>query len=79
MWSVSMNFDPNDRMDGGHMRIITGYAREDGKITKVIYRDPWGGREILKRMSFNDALTITREIYVIVPKELNFFASNTGE
>jgi hypothetical protein len=76
MWAVTMNLDPNDRMDGGHMRIITGYVKENGRITKVIYRDPWGGREILKRMSFNDALTITLELHVITPKELNFFASN---
>lgn len=76
LWAVTMNFDPNDRMDGGHMRIITGYAKENGRITKVLYRDPWGGREIIKRMNFNDALTITIELHVITPKELNFFASN---
>ena len=75
MWAVTMNLDPNDRMDGGHMRIITGYVKENGKITKVIYRDPWGGREIRKKMSFNDALTITLELHVITPKELNFFSS----
>ena len=79
LWAVTMNFDPNDRMDGGHMRIIVGYVKENGEITKVIYRDPWGGRTILKKMSFDDALTITLELHVIAPKELNFFASNTGE
>ena len=79
MWAVTMNLDPNDRMDGGHMRIITGYVKENNRITKVIYRDPWGGREILKRMSFNDALTITLELHVITPKELNFFDSSVEQ
>ena len=75
MWAVTMNLDPNDRMDGGHMRIITGYVKENGKITKVIYRDPWGSKTIYKKMSFNDALSITLELHVIVPRELNFFGS----
>lgn len=68
LWSVAMNFDPNDRDDGFHARIIAGYKQEKGIITEIIYLDSWYGRRKFKRMSFTDAVLQTTAFSVIMPK-----------
>lgn len=68
LWSVAMNLDPNVKMKGGHMRIIVGYTRQNGRIRKILYRDPWGGNTKYKQVDFDDAQTMTMQIYVLQPK-----------
>jgi len=67
LWSVAMNFDPNDRDTGFHARIIAGYQEKDGVITEIIYLDSWYGRRKFKRMPFTAAVLQTTKIAVIEP------------
>lgn len=68
MWAVSMNLDPAVKMKGGHMRIIVGFNEQNNKIKRILYRDPWGGSTKIKRIDIDDAVTMTVELYAIVPK-----------
>lgn len=68
-WGVFMNFDPNDKSDGGHWRVICGYNKVGDQIKEIIYRDSWGELCELKRVSLDDAATMTKELYVITPKD----------
>lgn len=67
LWCVEMRFDPEDKVNGGHMRLITGFIKnkDTGKIDQVVYRDSWGNATDNKIMSFNDAVTMTTELWVI--------------
>lgn len=68
MWAVAMNLDPAVKMKGGHMRIIVGFNEQNNKLKKILYRDPWGGASKIKRVDFDDASTMTMELYAIIPK-----------
>ena len=68
MWAVAMNLDPAVSMKGGHMRIIVGFNEQNNKLKKILYRDPWGGVTKIKRVDFDDASTMTLELYAIIPK-----------
>jgi hypothetical protein len=50
---------------GGHMRLIIGYNKSKNEL---LYSDSWGYGHELKRMSLNDAFTITKGLYQIEPK-----------
>jgi hypothetical protein len=52
---------------GGHMRMIIGLNK---KTDEVLYSDTWGAGHELKRMSLEDALTITRGLYIVKPNNL---------
>lgn len=66
LWSVAMNLDPHDRNDGFHMRVICGYVTaNDGKITDVIYLDPWTGRRKYKEVTLEQATAMTTSIKVV--------------
>ncbi len=68
LWSVEMNLDPEDRIPGGHMRIINGYAvNKKGEIDRVIYRDPWGSGSGNKVMTLDNAVAMTYEILIVSP------------
>ena len=69
LWSVAMNLDPAVKMKGGHMRLIVGYNRQNGKIKKILYRDPWGGSTKFKQVDFEDAQTMTMQLYVMYPAD----------
>ena len=67
LWAVSMNLDPAVSMKGGHMRIIVGFNVQNKKIKRVLYRDPWGSVKT-KQVDLDDAVTMTMEMYAVVPK-----------
>lgn len=50
---------------GGHMRLIIGY---NPKTSEVLYTDSWGHGHELKRMTLEDAWTITCSLYLIEPR-----------
>jgi hypothetical protein len=52
---------------GGHMRMIIGLNKQ---TSEVLFSDTWGAGHELKRMSLEDALTITRGLYVVKPNNL---------
>ncbi len=70
LWCVIMNFDPHDRTDGGHMRVIAGYEEKDGKITRIIYLDPWSNKRKFKEMKYMDAVTETTLILAVIPDSI---------
>lgn len=49
---------------GGHMRLIIGY---NSKKNEILYSDSWGAGHELKRMSMDDAFTITMSLYSVTP------------
>lgn len=67
LWSVSMNLDPHDRTDGFHMRVLCGYREENGKITGIVYLDPWTGRRRYKYVTALEAAAMTMSIMVVQP------------
>ena len=71
LWSVFMGFDPDERCEEGHMRLIVGYEEKAGKITKIIYRDSWGRRADKKDMEFDNAVIMTTGMYIIQPSSGN--------
>jgi len=68
LWCVEMRFDPEERANGGHMRLINGFIRnkDSGRIDRIVYRDSWGGASRNKVMDFNDAVTMTTALWVIL-------------
>lgn len=50
---------------GGHFRIIVGY---DEATEKIYYSDTWGPGHECKAMKIGDAMAITRELFVLKPK-----------
>ncbi|MCI5779781.1 MAG: C39 family peptidase [Lentisphaeria bacterium] len=69
LWSVAMNLDPNDRSDGFHMRVLCGYREEDGRITGIVYLDPWTGRRKYKHVTALEAAAMTISIMVVQPED----------
>lgn len=51
--------------EGGHMRIISGYNKEKNEI---LYSDSWGKDHENKRMSMDDAWTMTTGLYSFDPR-----------
>lgn len=69
IWSVDLLLDPTVNNTGGHMRIINGYVIKNKEITHIIYRDSWQGHSNGRTMSIDQALTITKHLYVVTPKK----------
>ena len=78
LWCVAMNLDPHVKMKGGHMRLIVGYNKQNGKIKKILYRDPWGGSTRYKQVDFEDAQTMTMQLYVLTPRSGSTILPPTG-
>lgn len=67
LWSVNLGLVPEKNIPqyaGGHMRLIIGY---DPKKNEILYSDSWGYGHEEKRMSFEDAWTITSGLYRLEP------------
>lgn len=67
LWSVMLGLIHEDKAPlglGGHMRLIIGYNSQTGEI---LYTDSWGPGHELKRMSANNAWTITTALNTIEP------------
>lgn len=68
LWGVELGTvkenPPIPQLAGGHMRLIIGYNKTDGK---VIYSDSWGAKHEFKYMLLKDAYLITKGIYTISP------------
>ena len=52
---------------GGHMRLIIGC---NPRTREILYSDSWGSEHALKRMSLDDAWTITTGLYVMLPRNI---------
>ena len=67
LWSVRLGLIPEKGLSqarGGHMRLIIGY---DPKDEEILYSDSWGRGHEQKRMSFEDAWTITSGLSSLQP------------
>lgn len=67
LWSVRLGLVPEKGLSqarGGHMRLIIGY---DLKKEEILYSDSWGRGHEQKRMSFEDAWTITNSLAALQP------------
>jgi hypothetical protein len=67
LWSVQLGLLPEPGLPqagGGHMRLIIGY---NTKTKEILYSDSWGAGHELKRMSADDAWTITTQLVTIEP------------
>ena len=67
LWSVHLGFvkEPGIPQNaGGHMRLIIGYNL---KTSEVIFTDSWGAGHEQKRMTMDDAWTITNGLSSIEP------------
>jgi len=68
LWSVALGIIPEPHLKvpkpGGHMRLIIGY---NAKTRELIYSDSWGIGHESKRMSGEDAWTITMGMATIEP------------
>lgn len=71
-WSVMLGFvEETPKLPqggGGHMRLIIGYNRDKKEI---LYSDSWGYGHELKRMTLDDAYTITTGLYTVDPRPGN--------
>lgn len=67
LWTVLLGFVPEKEIPqawGGHMRLIIGY---DNATKEIIYSDSWGMGHEQKRMSYEDAWTITTGLFQLQP------------
>lgn len=68
LWTVQLGMVPevgvNPQSRGGHMRLIIGY---DPSTKEIVYSDSWGMGHEEKRMSLEDAWTITTGLSVMQP------------
>ncbi|MEX1118545.1 MAG: C39 family peptidase, partial [Terrimicrobiaceae bacterium] len=67
LWSMRLGLvsEPGlPQTGGGHMRLILGY---NPKTKEILYSDSWGMGHEKKRMSFEDAWTITTGLSIIQP------------
>ena len=68
LWSVMLGIVPEKEVlqaGGGHLRLIIGY---NDKTREILYTDTWGAGHELKRMSVDDAYTITTALFTIEPR-----------
>ena len=69
LWSVIMNFDPDNQTDGFHMRVMTGYKKDkSGNIEKIVYMDPWSSSKNNEEVDFDKAVAMTMEFFVVTPQ-----------
>lgn len=68
LWCVFMCYDPEEQSNAGHMRLLVGYVKNGEDITHVLYRDPWGNKTKIKRMTFAEAVIMTFGVFVIIPE-----------
>jgi len=67
LWSVRLGLIAEKGLSqarGGHMRLIIGY---DPKNEQIVYSDSWGRGHEQKRMSYEDAWTITSSLTSLQP------------
>jgi hypothetical protein len=67
LWTVMLGLMPEAKMPrvvGGHMRLIIGYNTDTNEI---LYSDPWGPGNELKRMPADNAWTMTLAMDTIEP------------
>lgn len=76
-WGVDLKLSPlraeskNKKFALGHARVITGYERKKGEVTKIIYADSWGSRrQLKKRIALREAFEMTMSVSPIIPKGL---------
>ncbi len=53
----------------GHMRMITGY---NDQTREIIFSDTWGAQHAEKRMSVDDAWTVSFGLHVLVPRNVRY-------
>lgn len=77
-WGVDLKLSPLKRENRsrkfslGHARIITGYERKKGKLTRIIYADSWGGRRNLKKkLPLREAFEMTMSLNPVIPGDLD--------
>ena len=76
LWIVMVGIVPENPSipgQGAHMRLVIGFNL---KTSEILYTDSWGKGHELKRMSFENAWTISMGLYTIQPKHWHY--SNTG-
>lgn len=67
IWAVTLGIYPEPDIPqarGGHMRLIIGY---NDKTREIVYTDTWGAGHEYKRMSLDDAWTITDAVLYLKP------------
>lgn len=67
LWTVQLGLVSEKglpQVNGGHMRLIIGY---NPGTKEIIYSDSWGAGHEEKRMSFEDAWTMTTGLQIIQP------------
>ena len=68
LWSVRLGLVKEQGLSaqtsGGHMRLIIGYNE---KTKEIIYSDSWGAGHEEKRMSIDDAWTMTTGLQSLQP------------
>ena len=67
-WWTFMNFDPESRSDGSHLRVICGYKKSGNVLTEILYRDSWGKKERVKSVSLDEAVVMTVRLFTITPR-----------
>lgn len=68
LWAVKLGIIKEEKLPqqlGMHMRLIIGY---NGKEKKIIYSDSWGAGHEYKKMSWEDAWTITTFAGLFAPR-----------
>jgi len=69
IWAVMLGLVPEPQQlpqaAGGHLRLIVGYNAD---TQEILFSDSWGPGHELKRLSADDAWTITVGLAVIAPK-----------
>lgn len=76
LWRVITGIIPENPITpgaGSHMRLIIGFNLS---TSEILYTDSWGKGHELKRMSFENAWTMTTGLFTLQPKHWNY--SNTG-
>jgi hypothetical protein len=70
VWGVVLGIIPEPHTatgtKGGHLRLIIGY---NASTREILYSDPWGAGHELKRMTIDDAWTITISAHAIIPRD----------
>ena len=69
LWAMELGIKPEDpkinlQANGGHMRMIIGYNKNENKI---IFTDSWGAGHEFKTMNADDAFEVTKGLYVMKP------------
>ncbi len=69
VWGVQLGLIPEEKFlsqtGGGHLRLIIGYNIENNEI---VFSDTWGAQHEFKKMSWDDAWTITTSHAALTPR-----------